>query len=190
MKKPSVSPPISALKTLKSLLTITIFTLGLTALYAWSGPTATPPLNNIEAPINVGILDQVKSSGLGITNLVADLVISGSRVQLGDSNDTCNSSTAGSIRYRSLSMEYCNGTEWKAIFAEKEPIQIPDSSDICKASTAGSMRYRAGAIEYCDGIEWKTMFAEKEPIQIVDSSDICSATTAGSVRYRSPLLLT
>ncbi len=47
---------------------------------AWSGPTATPPNENTSAPINVSATSQVKSGGLGVTNLVADSVTVGGTV--------------------------------------------------------------------------------------------------------------
>lgn len=44
---------------------------------AWTGPTATPPNENTSAPINVSATSQVKSGGLGVTNLIADSVTIG-----------------------------------------------------------------------------------------------------------------
>jgi hypothetical protein len=44
-------------------------TISIGVAYAWSGPTAAPPGNNVAAPINVGSTDQVKSGGLGVNSL-------------------------------------------------------------------------------------------------------------------------
>ena len=40
------------------------------AVFAWTGPTAAPPGNNIPTPINVGTTDQVKNAGLSLNSLV------------------------------------------------------------------------------------------------------------------------
>ena len=53
-------------------LTVASFILGTISVgivYAWSGPTAAPPDDNVAAPINVGSTDQVKNGGLGINSL-------------------------------------------------------------------------------------------------------------------------
>ena len=44
-------------------------TISIGVAYAWSGPTAAPPGNNVAAPINVGSTDQVKNGGLGVNTL-------------------------------------------------------------------------------------------------------------------------
>ena len=36
---------------------------------AWSGPTATAPDGNTPAPINIGVLSQIKNGGLGLNAL-------------------------------------------------------------------------------------------------------------------------
>jgi hypothetical protein len=36
---------------------------------AWTGPTASPPNNNVDAPINVGTTDQIKNGGIGVNAL-------------------------------------------------------------------------------------------------------------------------
>src|SRR6266851_994608 len=37
--------------------------------FAWTGPTASPPSNNVAAPINVGSTAQVKNGSLGVSDL-------------------------------------------------------------------------------------------------------------------------
>ncbi|MFN0219234.1 MAG: hypothetical protein ACKVP4_10505 [Hyphomicrobium sp.] len=52
-------------------LLVLIFTLiGISVVQAWTGPTAAPPGNNVAAPINVGVVDQVKNGGLSLNTLV------------------------------------------------------------------------------------------------------------------------
>jgi len=38
-------------------------------VFAWTGPTAAPPGNNVSAPVNVGTVDQIKEAGLGLDAL-------------------------------------------------------------------------------------------------------------------------
>jgi Chaperone of endosialidase len=38
-------------------------------IFAWTGPTASPPNGNVAAPVNVGTPDQVKDGGLGVNAL-------------------------------------------------------------------------------------------------------------------------
>lgn len=62
-----------------SLLTLVLLFLGISLVEAWSGPTAAPPNNNADAPINVGSTDQVKNGGLGVGAFTADVaaIVSG-----------------------------------------------------------------------------------------------------------------
>lgn len=45
-----------------------VLALGI-SVFAWTGPTATPPNGNVSAPVNVGTTDQVKNGGLGVNSL-------------------------------------------------------------------------------------------------------------------------
>ncbi len=48
----------------------TVFFFGLLYVQAWTGaPAGTPPANNVDAPINVGVVTQLKSGALGIDGL-------------------------------------------------------------------------------------------------------------------------
>lgn len=49
-------------------------TLFVAAVSAWTGPSGTPPNNNVSAPINIGSATQIKSGSLGVTTLLADEV--------------------------------------------------------------------------------------------------------------------
>lgn len=46
------------------------FALALNYVYAWTGPTDTPPNNNVSAPINVSAITQTKPGALGLNNIV------------------------------------------------------------------------------------------------------------------------
>ena len=94
-------------------------TLGITYAYAaWTGPTATPPNNNVNAPINVGTVDQIKNAGLGVNSFaVFGNSNLGGYVKIGTTTATCNTSIEGSLRYDSANknMEVCDGTNWANI---------------------------------------------------------------------------
>lgn len=54
---------------LTTIIASTILFAGVSALYAWTGPTATPPAGNVSAPINVGTSSQNKLGALGLGGL-------------------------------------------------------------------------------------------------------------------------
>ena len=59
-----------SLKQLFGVLLLSFVVLFLiSAVAAWTGPTAAPPGNNVDAPINVGTTDQVKNGGVGVDAL-------------------------------------------------------------------------------------------------------------------------
>ena len=64
--------------TLAASLTALTFSMPLVAL-AWTGPTASPPGQNVSAPLNVGTSDQVKNAGLGVNYLAVfgNILLSG-----------------------------------------------------------------------------------------------------------------
>ena len=56
---------------------LTMLVIGVATAYAWTAPTQSPPNGNVAAPVNVGSVDQVKSAGLGVTNLIANQICFG-----------------------------------------------------------------------------------------------------------------
>lgn len=62
----------SIFQSLKTLALAIILSIGVTYVYAWTGPTATPPNGNVSAPINVSNTSQVKSGGLWVGSLGVD----------------------------------------------------------------------------------------------------------------------
>jgi len=52
---------------LAAVLALVIF--GAFAVFAWTGPLSAPPNGNVDAPINVGDDDQIKSGGLSVFGL-------------------------------------------------------------------------------------------------------------------------
>jgi hypothetical protein len=50
--------------TIKSLIVLSMFVFGIGYLYAWTGPTAPAPDENVSAPINVGVSEQIKEGNL------------------------------------------------------------------------------------------------------------------------------
>jgi hypothetical protein len=86
-------------------------------IFAWTGPTAAPPGNNVAAPINVGIVNQIKNASLGLNGLAVfgNTLLGGT----GGSNAYLNfGASAGSSGYgfrdNGGNMEYKNsGGSWQ-----------------------------------------------------------------------------
>ena len=62
---------------IKILILAIVLSIGVSYVYAWTGPASAPPEGNTPVPINVGATTQVKIGGLGVTNLIADSVTVG-----------------------------------------------------------------------------------------------------------------
>ena len=62
---------ISHFTLFQATLFIVLFTTFAGAVIAWSGPSASAPNNNVDAPINVGSATQVKNGPLGVSSLAA-----------------------------------------------------------------------------------------------------------------------
>ena len=93
-----------------------VVTLGVTYAYAaWVGPTVAPPGDNVDAPINVGTVDQIKSGGIGVDSLAVfgNSSFSG-YMKMGSTTVECGSSIEGALRYNptSQSVEFCNSSGW------------------------------------------------------------------------------
>lgn len=58
-------------QTLKSLVLALILVGGLSYVFAWTGPSTTPPNGNVAAPVNTGSVGQVKTGYLGVSDLIA-----------------------------------------------------------------------------------------------------------------------
>ena len=80
---------------MKKVLVLVVALFIATPLFAWTGPTASPPLNNTSAPINVGTTDQVKNAGLSINSLA----VFGNAILSGASRYLNFNATAGSTGY-------------------------------------------------------------------------------------------
>ena len=54
-------------------LTVATFIAGMVfasfVVFAWTGPTAAPPGNNVATPVNVGTVSQIKNGSLGVNSL-------------------------------------------------------------------------------------------------------------------------
>jgi hypothetical protein len=84
---------------------------------SWTGPTASPPDNNVDAPINVGSTDQAKDAALGVEGLA----VFGNTLLEGSAYLNWGS-TAGSTGYglrdNAGSIEYKNsGGNWTSLSA-------------------------------------------------------------------------
>lgn len=104
------------LQSLKILILAVILSIGVSYVYAWTGPTAIGPGGNTPAPINVSATSQIKTGGLWLGSLGTDggATIGGS-MRVGYTGATCTAGIAGTLRYSSGTMEYCNGSTWGAL---------------------------------------------------------------------------
>jgi hypothetical protein len=106
-----------------------------TVLQAWTGPTATPPGNNVSTLINEGATAQVKNAGLSVNALtsygsdyvqnkvgvgtqspVVALDVAGA-LKIGNGGEACTGALAGAMRYNvgTNIVEYCNGSAWGSL---------------------------------------------------------------------------
>ena len=88
---------------------------GISYVYAWTGPTQAPPNGNVSAPINVGVIDQIKDAGLGVNVLaVFGQGSFGGEVIIGSTGASCDADLEGAIKYNTSSKkpEYCDGAAW------------------------------------------------------------------------------
>ncbi len=58
------------ISSIKVVVLALMLTLGLSFVYAWTGPTATPPNGNVAAPLNVGSVRQAKLGSLQVNTAV------------------------------------------------------------------------------------------------------------------------
>jgi len=94
--------------TLRSaLITITSFIFVITAVHAWTGPSTTPPNDNVATPLTISAVSQSKAGGLdvGWLNAVGS-------IKVGNTSAVCDTVLAGAIRWTGSAFEGCNGTAW------------------------------------------------------------------------------
>ncbi len=85
---------------------------------AWSGPTATPPDGNTDAPVNVGIVDQIKDAGLGVNVLsVFGRGLFSGEMQIDSTGLVCEPSVYGTIKYDEDSncLQFCTDPDWQDV---------------------------------------------------------------------------
>lgn len=76
-----------------------ILSVSVSSVFGWTGPTQSAPNGNVPEPINVSAVNQVKSGGLGVTNLVADNICFGTDCKNSWSSVTSQWTTTGSDIY-------------------------------------------------------------------------------------------
>jgi len=109
------------LKSIKVAAVALVITLGVTYAYAaWVGPTAAPPGNNTDAPINIGTTDQIKNGRLGLGSLAVfgNSAFSG-YMKIGDSTTTCTTPLAGALRFYTTidnkCLQLCVNSNWQDV---------------------------------------------------------------------------
>ena len=125
---------------LKGLFRYTLTIVGslaivITVVSAWTAPAQTPPNDNVAAPLNIGIVDQVKNAGLG---LAGNLIVGGV-VKVGTQNITCNVTRGGMLRWNTVlkCVEFCDETSWKCTnqAAVQPSCSLPWSGSVVSGSS-------------------------------------------------------
>src|SRR3989338_1636292 len=123
------------LSTLKAFTLAAVHVLGISYVSAaWTGPTQAPPEGNVSAPINVGVIDQIKDAGLGVNVLaVFGQGSFGGEVIIGSTGASCDADLEGAIRYDSGTqcLQLCANDAWA-------DIQCPEQCASVANGTTGS----------------------------------------------------
>ena len=90
-----------------TLITFASFIFVITAVSAWTGPSVSAPDGNVSAPLTISATSQSKAGGLDVGWLSAV-----GAVKVGYTATACSAELAGSLRWNTGVMEYCNGTVW------------------------------------------------------------------------------
>src|SRR3989338_845247 len=124
----------SYIQSFKIILLATLLAAGISYVYAWTGPTQTPPNGNVSAPINVGVIDQIKDAGLGVNMLaVFGQGSFGGEVIIGSTGAACDINLEGGVRYDSGTqcLQLCSNNAWSNI-------QCPEQCASVANGTTGS----------------------------------------------------
>ncbi|MDO8604466.1 MAG: hypothetical protein Q7K40_03675 [bacterium] len=84
-------------QTVKVILLATVLSFGLSYVYAWTAPTATPPSGNVSAPLNTSATAQTKAGALTVAGLNAGSGAISTTGSVTGWDIVANSITAGSI---------------------------------------------------------------------------------------------
>jgi len=107
------------LQPLKTIILALLLAFSVSYVFAaWSGPTATPPDGNTDAPVNVGIVDQIKDAGLGVNALsVFGRGLFSGEVQIGSTGLICEEDVWGTIKYDDTSncLQLCTDPDWQDV---------------------------------------------------------------------------
>ncbi len=188
--------------------------LAASALQAWTGPTTAPPGNNVAAPVNVGTSDQSKNGGLsvnaltvfgsqyiqtrlgvGVVSPVVAIETAGT-LKVGNGAETCQSVTAGGIRYNTTSanIEYCNSSAWGAIggwtasgsniYYSTGKVGIGTSTPTDALSVHGVLRVGASSVAPLGiGLATSTFNGDVRIIGKMDVGTIDPVYTIGDTKY-------
>ncbi len=148
-------------------------TLGV--VYAWTGPTQTPPNGNVSAPVNVGTTDQIKNAGLGVNSLA----VYGNAILSGASRYLNFGTTAGSagygIRDNAGVIEYKNsGGGWTNFTS------VSESDPQVGTLTSGKWCTTNGTQVTCTSDQPLLSYTETDPqVSTLTASRYCKANSAG-----------
>lgn len=123
------------LESVKVAVLALVITLGVTYAYAaWVGPTSAPPDGNVDAPINVGAVDQIKDGGLGVNTLAVfgNGAFSG-YMKIGSTTSVCDTTLAGSLRFNTTidnsCLQLCVDSAWQDVSCSETNVNLVISSD-------------------------------------------------------------
>lgn len=146
-------------KNIYSIITLSLLLVGMNSINAWTGPATSPaptnpPNNNVDAPINVGNIDQVKNGGLGVSSLATfggsvSILSAGPRIVMTDTDPGDKSwwmyNNASSFY---LIADRNNNGNWSSPSEAPWPMQV-----VAGATSTGdyvSFSNKVRATEYCD----------------------------------------
>ena len=119
---------------------------------AWSGPTATPPDGNTDAPVNVGIVDQIKDAGLGVNVLsVFGRGLFSGEMQIDSTGLVCEPSVYGTIKYDEDSncLQFCTDPDWQDVSCAAPVVYIVNEiHTTAECSAAGGVPTDIGGLVY------------------------------------------
>lgn len=124
-----------------------VLSFGLSYVYAWTAPTATPPTGNVSAPINTGDNTQYKAGNLVLNDSLLPftngLIVLNGKVGIGTASPAQKLSVAGTIESTSGGVKFPDGS----VQATAATLPVKTNA-IYLAQTKGSVKCNCNT-SYC-----------------------------------------